>query len=135
MIRRLGHLALRVADMEKALDFYCAKLGLKRAFNLDSPSGEPWIVYLKVAEGQFIELFYGGTEPVLLTQSSIGFNHLCLEVADIQETAERMRQQGVRLDVEPKRGMDHNWQCWVRDPDGNRIEFMQLMPESPHVNC
>ena len=135
MIRRLGHLALRVADMEKALDFYCAKLGLKRAFNLDSPSGEPWIVYLKVAEGQFIELFYGGTEPVLLTQSSIGFNHLCLEVADIQETAERMRQQGVRLDVEPKRGMDHNWQCWVRDPDGNRIEFMQLMPESPHMNC
>ena len=135
MIRRLGHLALRVADMEKALDFYCAKLGLKRAFNLDSPSGEPWIVYLKVAEGQFIELFYGGTDPVLLTRTSIGFNHLCLEVADIQETAERMRQQGVRLDVEPKRGMDHNWQCWVRDPDGNRIEFMQLMPESPHMNC
>ena len=135
MIRRLGHLALRVADMEKALDFYCAKLGLKRAFDLNRPSGEAWIVYLKVAEGQFIELFYGGKDPVVTTPASIGFNHLCLEVDDIQETAERMRQLDVPLDVQPKLGMDHNWQCWVRDPDGNRIEFMQLMPNSPHMNC
>ncbi len=135
MIRRLGHLALRVKDMERSLDFYCDKLGLQRAFNLDSPSGEPWIVYIKVAEGQFIELFYGGTRQPETTQSDIGFNHLCLEVDDLHATAAHLKQQGVELDVEPKKGMDHNWQCWVRDPDGNRIEFMQLAPESPHMNC
>ena len=27
-------------------------------------------------------------------------------------------------------GLDRNRQCWIEDPDGNRIEFMQMSPES-----
>lgn len=135
MIRRLGHVALTVQDMEKSLDFYCNKLGMKKAFEIHRESGEPWIVYIKIVDGQFIELFYGGQERREIGSRTIGFNHLCLEVHDIREIAEHLKRQGVPLDVEPKLGLDHNWQCWARDPDGNRIEFMQLMPESPHMNC
>ena len=25
-------------------------------------------------------------------------------------------------------GLDGNNQCWILDPDGNRIEFMQMLP-------
>jgi lactoylglutathione lyase len=27
-------------------------------------------------------------------------------------------------------GLDHNRQCWIDDPDGNRIEFMQMSASS-----
>ena len=27
-------------------------------------------------------------------------------------------------------GLDHNRQCWIEDPDGNRIEFMQMSRDS-----
>ncbi|MCY0902983.1 MAG: VOC family protein [Firmicutes bacterium] len=135
MIRGLGHVALTVKDMQQSLEFYCDALGFTRAFDIPTPEGKPWIVYIKVADRQFIELFYGGTDPVAVSSHSIGFNHLCLEVDDIAATADHLRQKGVKLTVEPKQGLDHNWQCWAQDPDGNRIEFMQLMPESPHMNC
>ena len=37
---------------------------------------------------------------------------------------------GIKLTVEPKLGADNNYQCWIEDPDGNRIEFMQMGPNS-----
>lgn len=134
MIRRIGHLALVVKDMEASLNFYCNILGFRKAFELHNDQGEPWIVYIKVCEGQFIELFYGGEHKSELLPKQIGFNHFCLEVDDIDEIANHLKANGLTLDVEPKRGKDTNWQCWVRDPDGNRIEFMQLNPGSPQMN-
>ncbi len=88
-----------------------------------------------MAERQFIELFYGGKNKPLPVERQIGYNHLCLEVDSIQEIAEHMKEHSVTLDVEPKQGKDKNYQCWVKDPDGNRIEFMELNPESPQMNC
>nr|WP_308737680.1 VOC family protein [Paenibacillus sp. AR247] len=59
MIRGIGHLAFDVADMNKSIDFYCGILGFKKAFSIEDDHGNPWIEYIKVREGQFIELFYG----------------------------------------------------------------------------
>ncbi|ADU31997.1 VOC family protein [Evansella cellulosilytica] len=135
MIKGIGHLALTVQNMEKSLHFYCDLLGFQRAFDIPDDKGNPWIEYIKVAPGQFIELFYGGEVPSPYADEKIGFNHLCLEVNDIHEIADHLKSKGVTLDVEPNRGKDNNYQCWVKDPDGNRIEFMQLDPSSPHMNC
>jgi catechol 2,3-dioxygenase-like lactoylglutathione lyase family enzyme len=135
MIKGIGHAAFTVSNMEKSLHFYCDVLGFKKAFELAEPAtGAPWIVYLEVVKGQFVELFYGGTKSAPWEAAVIGYNHLCLEVDDIQAAAAGIRSKGWVLDREPKRGVDHNWQCWVRDPDGNRIEFMQMDPKSPHMN-
>jgi lactoylglutathione lyase len=135
MIKGLGHIALTVQDMDKSLRFYCDILGFEKAFEIRDDQNNPWIEYIKVAPGQFIELFYGGINKTETIDHSIGFNHLCLEVHDIHELANHLSSQGVRLDIEPKRGKDHNFQCWVKDPDGNRIEFMQLDASSPQMNC
>ncbi len=134
LIKRLGHLALIVEDMERSLHFYCDILGLTKAFELHKDDGSPWIVYVKVCEGQFIELFYGGQHKPETQRGQIGFDHLCLEVYDIHEAAAHLRSNGIPLDVEPKQGKDTNYQCWVRDPDGNRVELMQLSPGSPQMN-
>lgn len=128
-----SHLALNVSDMEKSLKFYCDVLGYVRAFDIDHPeTGKPWIVYLYAHGGQFLELFYGGTEYKEYTDQNIGFSHICVETKDIQETAKKIQEAGLELEFPVKMGCDGNWQCWVRDPDRNRIEIMQFSEESPH---
>jgi len=45
-------------------------------------------------------------------------------------TAKAIADAGYELAMPPKKGSDNNWQCWTHDPDGNAIEFMQIMPDS-----
>jgi lactoylglutathione lyase len=37
----------------------------------------------------------------------------------------------VTIHGEPKMGLDGNLQAWIRDPDGNVIELMQIADASP----
>lgn len=132
MITGIGHVAFTIRDLDRSLDFYCNKLGFRRAFQLDregTPS--PWIVYIQIAPGHFIELFPGGSgehEP-----RPIGYNHLCLLVDDLTTTLKDLEARGLPITGEPVQGLDHNWQYWLRDPDGNPIELMQIVADSPHA--
>jgi lactoylglutathione lyase len=135
MIKGIGHIALNVKDMDKSLDFYCNVLGLKKAFSLNDKQGKPWIEYIKVADHVFIELFYNGPGYSEEAAKKNSFNHICLEVDDIFAIAKQLKDKGVKLDVEPVQGVDNNYQAWARDPDGNRIEFMKLEPDSPHMKA
>ena len=127
MITRIGHLAFGITDLDASLDFYVRQLGLTEAFRLHKDDGALWIVYLLVGGGTFIELFPGATVGPL----SGSYRHLCLEVDDMTATLAELRARGMAIDGEAKQGQDHNWQYWLTDPDGNRIELMQLSPESP----
>ena len=136
MITGIGHAAFRVTDIDRALDFYCGKLGLRRAFHLDregTPS--PWIVYLQVAPGSFIELFPGAVGRAPESEETAGYSHLCLAVDDLEATLEELGARGLPITDELEMGLDGNWQYWITDPDGNRIELMQIMPESPHAEA
>lgn len=120
--------------MEASLQFYCEILGFEKAFEIRDDKNNPWIEYIKVAPGQFIELFYGGLHKAEETSRQIGFNHLCLEVENIHKLADELKAKGVTLDAEPKQAKDGNYQCWIKDPDGTRIELMQIEPDSPQRN-
>lgn len=133
MLKGLAHMAFVVEDMEKSLHFYSDILGFERTFDLNDEDANPWLIYLKVRDGQFIELFYGGNRQYT-NRKAAGFEHFCFEVEDINEIAVHLEKHGV-LDVKPSQGKDFNYQCWAKDPDGNRIEFMQIDPRSPQVNC
>lgn len=128
MITGINHKAYHVTDMEQSLAFYCDGLGFKKAFELNNDEGEPWIVYLKVAEGCFIELFYGG-KP---TEKNRG-DHICFEVDDIHETAADLQSRGIVLATDITQGKALNYQFWVKDPDGNWLEFMEMHPDSLHM--
>ncbi len=129
MNMRIGHLAFNVADMKKSMEFYCDGLGMTHAFSLPHPeTGEPWIEYLRLGEGQFIELFY--TKPGFESKNN-GYLHLCIEVDDCVKACEEAAARGVTILTQPKQGSDFNIQAWIADPDGNRIELMQISPKSP----
>ncbi len=127
-IKGIGHLAFTVSDLDRALEFYCGVLGFEKLFDLNFDDGDTvknWITYLKIADKQFIELFTGGKDSIEYQPTNIGYSHLSLEVSDIHEITEHVRKAGITIDTEPQRGADGNMQSWIRDPDGNRIEFMQ----------
>jgi lactoylglutathione lyase len=134
MITGIGHVALRVTDLERALDFYCDKLGFREAFRLDR-EGEPspWIVYLQIGHGQFLELFPGAREIGPQPGAAAGYNHFCLLVDDVHATLRQLAERGLAITEAPRQGVDHNWQYWLTDPDGNRIELMQIMGDSPQA--
>jgi len=43
-------------------------------------------------------------------------------------TLAHLDQVGLPLLLPKKQAVDGNWQAWIEDPDGNRIELMQMMP-------
>lgn len=133
MFTGIGHVAFYIKDLERSLDFYCQKLGFREAFRLEREGvPSPWIVYLQVAPGHFIELFPHGSGENRSRGSHVGYNHFCLQVDNIHSTLLELKARGLEISGEPIKGMDNNWQYWITDPDGNAIELMQIMPDSPH---
>ena len=127
MIKTIGHAAFDCFQFEKTLDFYTRVLGFDEMFNLYNDEGALWITYLRVSDEAYIELFPKKGE---MPPRSGSYSHLCLEVADIEITAREVVERGWTLDGEIKTGKDGNRQVWTKDPEGNRIEFMQMMPDS-----
>ena len=136
MITSIGHVAFRVTSLQRALDFYCRRLGFSEAFRLER-EGEPspWIVYIQIAPGSFIELFpdapNGAALPLHDAQAS--YKHVCLLVDDMTSTLRDLAARGLEISGSPKQGIDNNLQYWLTDPDGNAIELMQIMPNSPQA--
>ncbi|HEX5795871.1 MAG TPA: VOC family protein, partial [Geminicoccaceae bacterium] len=52
--------------------------------------------------------------------------HFCLGVDDIDVVVDGLTKAGIPLTTEKKMGADYNFQAWIEDPDGNRIELMQM---------
>ncbi|RYG65795.1 VOC family protein [bacterium] len=127
MISAIGHAAFDCYNFESTLDFYNRILGFEEMFRLHNEKDELWIVYLRVNDETYIELFpqQGEAPP-----KSGSYSHLCLQVNDIEITISQMVQHGVTIDVPIQTGKDGNRQAWIKDPEGNRIEFMQMMPDS-----
>lgn len=127
MIESLMHIAIYATDMRRSADFYCRVLGGEQVFTVNGEDGEPSMMYIRLAPGQYIEMFRAapGAEAV---KSPVGFTHLCLTVSDIQSAADEVRARGWPIRVEPKAGKYGNYQLWIRDPDGMDIELMQVLP-------
>lgn len=131
MITQISHIAFHTNDLEASLDFYCNKLGLEEAFRIYGDDGALWIVYIKSGRESFIELF-----PSAKTEPTTGsYSHCCLAVDDMTKTLEELRARGMNLPGEAKFGKDGNCQYWITDPDGNRIELMQIMPDSAQAKA
>ncbi len=123
----IGHIAIRVKDIDRTLDFYRDKLGFEEMFRLDR-DGKLWLMYLRVTDSQYIELFPEAVGDRAPGREANGLNHLCLEVDSLDGALEELTRAGVTITREKQMGADGNLQAWIEDPDGNRIELMQMDP-------
>ena len=161
-ILRIGHVALRCKDLETTVSFYRDVLGCPVKFRLTfrewlnfrkiqaaekgetlteeyvdglaKRGDETWIAYMDLG-GQFIELFdaEGATIEAIPDGRFFNYQHVSLELDDIHDFTEKIREKGAPIDSEPSLGLEHTWQMWSHDPDGNKIEFMQYTDRSYQV--
>ena len=100
---------------------------------LNRDDGTLWLIYLRITDTQFIELFPEGEGESRAGCAPHRDQPLLPRMRRSRRHRRALRQRGIALTVEPKIALDHNRQCWIEDPDGNRIEFMQIAPNSMQV--
>lgn len=135
---RYLHTMVRVSDLEGALDFYCAKLGLEEAARMENPAGRFTLVFLaapddreaaKEKRAPLVELTHNW-DPQSYAEGR-NFGHLAYEVEDIYATCRRLMDGGVTINRPPRDGH----MAFVRSPDGISIELLQkgaaLAPAEP----
>src|ERR1700676_5790266 len=98
-ITQLAHIALKVKDIDKSLDFYVKRMGFPEMFRLER-EGRLWIVYLRVTDDQFLELFPEGVGDRAAGRDATGVNHFCLGVDDIDGVTAETRKAGTSLPEE-----------------------------------
>jgi len=135
---RYLHTMVRVSDLDQALDFYCAKLGLEEVTRIDNAAGRFTLVFLaapgdaasaKETRAPLIELTHNWDPETYA--GGRNFGHLAYQVEDIYRACRRLMDGGVTINRPPRDGH----MAFVRSPDGVSIELLQqgaaLAPAEP----
>lgn len=122
----LGHVAIRVSDVDRTLEFYSGKLGFAEMLRLHHDDGRLWLLYLRITDDQYLEVFPDAVGERAPPQDGNGLNHICLTVDDLDDVLRQLGERDVPLSRPLKVGADGNRQAWIEDPDGNRIELMEM---------
>ncbi len=135
---RYLHTMVRVADLDKALNFYCDALGLEEAQRVENPAGRFTLVFLCAPEDRptaeatrapLVELTYNWDPEAYA--GGRNFGHLAYQVDDIYAACQRLMDNGVTINRPPRDGR----MAFVRSPEGISIELLQagsaLAPAEP----
>ena len=125
---RIGHVHLKVADIERALDFYCGVLGfeLQQRFGSQaafiSAGGYHHHIGLNTWESK------GGSPP---PPGTTGLYHVAILYPTRAQLGDALRRL-IRADVQLDGAADHGVSeaLYLRDPDGNGVELYRDRPAS-----
>jgi catechol 2,3-dioxygenase-like lactoylglutathione lyase family enzyme len=145
-MRGIDHVGLTVADLDRAVEFWCGRLGLQLlhrgtqtdpdiASLLGEDSAELAIADLDAGDGRVIELIEyirPAGRPVLVRSSDPGSSHIALRVDDLDAALERLEGSQARqisrhpvLLHDPGGAWDGVTCCYIADPDGIIVELVQ----------
>ena len=124
---RIGHVQLKVADLDRSLEFYCGVLGFELKQRLGTSAafiaagGYHHHIGLNTWESA------GGKPP---PAGTTGLFHLAILYPTRRELADALRRvldAGLRLDGASNHGVSHA--LYLRDPDENGVELYWDLPE------
>ena len=125
---RIGHVHLKVADLERALKFYCGVLGfeLRQRFGAQaafvSAGGYHHHIGLNTWESK------GGLPPATGTTGLYHVAILYPTRAALADALRRLLAAGIELDGAADHGVSEA--LYLRDPDGNGVELYRDRPEA-----
>jgi lactoylglutathione lyase len=128
MKMRYLHTMVRVADLEKSLDFYCNKLGMVETRRTESEKGRYTNIFLAAPQdvhaardtkAPVVELTYNW-DPEAYTGGR-NFGHLAYSVENIYDLCQSLMDSGVTIYRPPRDGR----MAFIRSPDGISIELLQ----------
>ena len=126
-ITRINHIGLRVRNLQTARAFY-EKLGFKF---IVGPIGPEPVAVMEHPSGVNINFILNASkaasEENILSDVPVkhtGFTHIALEINDREAVQEHLSQENISI-TETVELSDGTVFFFVRDPDGNVIEFHQ----------
>jgi lactoylglutathione lyase len=130
---RLLHTMLRVGDLERSLRFYTEVLGMRLLRRKEYPDGRFTLAFVGYGEERdhtVLELTHNWDTGAYEIGS--GYGHIAIGVDDITGTCQAIAEKGGRV-VRPPGPMKHGSTviAFVEDPDGYRVELIQLAPPAP----
>jgi lactoylglutathione lyase len=122
----LIHTCYRITDIDRSVAFYNA-LGFDEIGRLPIRD-EAINVFMGLPDDgpePRLELTFnvGQTEPY---EIGTGYGHIAITTSKLDETLSKLEQQGIKPEKPPYTVRDGgNRLCFVRDPDGYRIEIIE----------
>lgn len=123
-VRKLGHVVYRVSDIERSIKFYTEILNFRV-----SDTNELGMVFLNACGDHHTIALVPAKAGAAATQadpSGLGLHHFAMEVATLDELFEIrdfLRDRGVPITFEGRRGAGCNTGVEFLDPDGYSIEL------------
>ena len=128
-ITGINHVGLRVRDMDVARKFY-GQLGFEFVVG---PVGPEPVAIVEHPSGVNINLILNATSDasksnVLMDvpEKHTGYTHIALEIVDAEEVERQLEALGIEITERVEFGGEKFF--FIRDPDGNVIEFHQPEP-------
>ena len=124
----LIHTCYRIGDIDRSVEFYEA-LGFEERRRMPIRD-EAINVFMNLpGEDPRLELTYN--HGVDAYELGTGYNHIALAVEDLDSTLAGLAEQGIDPEKPPYRPGGRTTGsriCFVRDPDGYRIEIIERQP-------
>ena len=124
----LIHTCYRIGDIDRSVAFYEA-LGFEELRRMPIRDEAVNVFRGRPGDGPRLELTYnhGVSEYELGT----GYNHIAITVADLDEVLPALAGQGIEPEKPPYTVREGGSRlCFVRDPDGYRIELIEKGPDA-----
>ncbi len=124
----LNHVAISVPNLHEAVTYYTETMGFPEAFRIVDETGQPALVYVQVSGNTFVEL-----QPAN-AQRPPGITHFGVHVEDMAAATATFKQRGANV-AETRVSSTNAILSNISDPNGIRIELLELPPESLHVQA
>jgi lactoylglutathione lyase len=119
----LIHTCYRITDIEPSVAFY-QKLGFEERRRM--PIGEHATNVFLGLPGDGVRLELTHNQGVDHYEIGTGYGHIALSVTDLDATLARLAEDGIEPEKPPYSVREGGSRlCFVRDPDGYRIELIE----------
>jgi lactoylglutathione lyase len=120
---KLIHTCYRIGEIDRSVEFYRA-LGFEELRRMPIRDEAINVFMGLPGDGPRLELTYNfGVDSYELGS---GYGHIAVTVEDLDETLARLREQRIEPERPPYRVREGGSRiCFVRDPDGYRIELIE----------